>query len=234
MIPKIIHYTWFGKKEKPKLVRKCIASWKKYCPDYEIIEWNEENFDIDSNPYTRKCYEQKQYAFLSDYVRLLVVYQNGGIYFDTDVEVIRRMDSFLEYQAFLGFETPDFVNTGIGFGAEKGSIVVKQMLEEYQGLLDGEHGVVGCPYLNTVALEKLGLKKNGRFQKIADAVVFPAEYFNPYDSVTGRLQKTEVTCSIHWYAASWMRKRTRFRCFFTRRFRRFFRTEKYGKRTIKT
>lgn len=100
MIPKKIHYCWFGRGDKPKLAKRCIASWKKYCPDYEIIEWNEDNFDINTNEYTKWCYENKNYAFLSDYVRLLVVYRHGGIYFDTDVELIRNPDFLLENQAF--------------------------------------------------------------------------------------------------------------------------------------
>lgn len=105
MIPKKIHYCWFGRGEKPKLAKKCIDSWKKYCPDYEIIEWNEDNFDINLNSYTKWCYDNRKYAFLSDYVRLWVVNQNGGIYFDTDVEVIRNIDFLLDDQAFFGFET---------------------------------------------------------------------------------------------------------------------------------
>ena len=111
MIPKKIHYCWFGRNPKPKLAEKCIASWRKYCPDYEIIEWNEDNFDINTNGYTRMCYEEKKYAFLSDYVRLLVVAEHGGVYFDTDVELLRPIDDLRENDAF-------FRQFGLGIAAE--------------------------------------------------------------------------------------------------------------------
>ena len=131
MIPKKIHYCWFGRGEKPALAKKCIASWKKYCPDYEIIEWNEDNFDINYNAYTKYCYENKKWAFLSDYVRLLVVYEHGGIYYDTDVEALKSFDDLLTYKAYFGFENEEHINTGIGFGAEKEHTVLKSMLEMY-------------------------------------------------------------------------------------------------------
>ena len=211
MIPKKIHYCWFGKGNKPKLAQKCIASWKKYCQDYEIIEWNEDNFDVNLNPYTKMCYEQKKYAFLSDYVRLLVIEQYGGIYFDTDVEIVRTYENLIHYSSFFGFETRDFVATGLGFGAEPHSPVVCQMLKEYEPLLDGMHGVIGCPHLNTDALLKFGLKQNGETQHLGNGVVFSKEYFNPYDDPTGVLRKTENTYSIHWYGKSWMNNGTRIR-----------------------
>ena len=207
MIPKIIHYCWFGGSELPAKAKKCIASWKKYCPDYEIIEWNEENFDVNLNPYTRMCYEQKQYAFLTDYVRLLVIYQQGGIYFDTDVEVVRSFDDMLVNKAFFGFENEDYVNTGVGFGAEANNEIIHQMIEEYEPLLDGTHGVITCPKLNTDALLKVGLKRDGRKQEFACATVYPMDFFNPYDDLTGRLKKTKNTYSIHWYSKSWMNRK---------------------------
>ena len=99
MIPRKIHYCWFGRGEKPRLAQKCIASWKKYCPDYEIIEWNEDNFDVNRNAYTQMCYKEKKYAFLTDYLRLLIVEEHGGIYFDTDVEAVRSFDELLDNPA---------------------------------------------------------------------------------------------------------------------------------------
>lgn len=123
MIPKKIHYCWFGRKELPEKAKKCIASWKKYCPDFEIIEWNEDNIDVYQNPYTTYTYDNKRFAFLSDYLRLLIVYKEGGIYFDVDVEVVRSIDELLENQAFFGFETKDYINTGLGFGAEAGNAI---------------------------------------------------------------------------------------------------------------
>ena len=212
MIPKKIHYCWFGRGEKPKLAKKCIESWKKYCPDYEIVEWNEDNFDINQNEYTKYCYNNKKFAFLSDYARLMVVYKEGGIYFDTDVEVVRSFDDLLNNKAFVGFETDEYVNTGVGFGAEKNNPVIEQMIREYDKLSDGKSGTIGCPILNTEALKKSGLKLNGQTQSLKDVTVYSAEYFNPYDAPTGRLSKSENTYSIHWYAASWMSKRKRLRC----------------------
>lgn len=208
MIPKKIHYCWFGRGEKPKLAQKCIASWKKYMPDYEIIEWNEDNFDVNMNAYTKMCYEQKKYAFLSDYIRLIVVEQHGGIYFDTDVEAVRSFDDLLDCSAFFGFETEKYANTGEGFGSEPGNKIVKQMIQEYAPLLDGQHGTIGCPHLNTDALLKFGLIQNGQKQELSDAIVYPPDFFNPYDDPTGILTKTANTYSIHWYGKSWMDKKT--------------------------
>lgn len=211
MIPKKIHYCWFGGNEKPKLAKKCIESWQKYCPDYEIIEWNEDNFDINTNAYTKWCYENKKYAFLSDYVRLVVVYENGGIYFDTDVEVIRNIDFLLNNEAFFGFETDDsgltdesriFINTGLSFGSVAGGIALHTMIKEYDQLLDGMHGVIMCPKLNTEALVKIGLDRDGLYQRFSWGSVYPNEFFNPYESTTGVLNITENTVSIHWYMGS--------------------------------
>lgn len=206
MIPKVIHYCWFGYGEKPELAQKCIESWKEYCPDYEIIEWNENNFDINMNPYTKKWYEEKKYAFVSDYARLLIIEQNGGFYFDTDVEVVRPIDALRNHSAFIGFENNSFVNTGQGFGAKAHNPAVRAMLEEYAQLLDGTGETIGCPILNTSALVKLGLERNGKFQELTDIAVYPAEYFNPYDAPAGLLFTTDLTYSIHWYAKSWMKK----------------------------
>lgn len=225
MIPKIIHYCWFGHGKKPKLAEKCIASWKKHCPDYRIIEWNEDNFDINMNPYTKMCYEQKKYAFLTDYVRLLVVSQHGGIYFDTDVEVLRPFDDLLKNSAFFGFENEEYVNTGVGFGAKAGNTIVIQMLKEYDALLDGKKETIPCPTLNTRALELFGLQKNGKQQCIQGAMIYPEAYFNPYDSPTGRLKKTSETYSIHWYAGSWISRRKKIRAMFGKPLHRIFGTD---------
>lgn len=211
MIPKTVHYCWFGRGEKPKLARKCIASWKKFCPDYEIIEWNEENFDVAMNGYTKMCYEEKKYAFLSDYARLVIVAEHGGLYFDTDVELVKSPDELLSKDAFFGFENEAYVNTGLGFGSVSHGSVVEAMLAEYDTLLNGKNGTIGCPKLNTKALVQLGLVQNGLEQKVQDAAIYPPVFFNPYDSATGELKRTSETVSIHWYAASWMSKRQKMR-----------------------
>lgn len=218
MIPKIIHYCWFGGKPKSKLVKKCIASWREYCPDYEFFEWNEENFDIGMNAYTRMCFETGKWAYLSDYVRLWAVHQKGGIYFDTDVELIKCPDFLLNDTSFIGYETMIALNTGLGFGSEPGGIAVKTMLREYDELLDGQHGVAACPGLNTCALKKLGLIPNGQYQEHPWGSVYPAEYFNPLESSTGRLRLTPNTVSIHWYMGSCLTLQQRLRSRITRPF----------------
>ena len=222
MIPKIIHYCWFGGNPKPKMAEKCIESWKKYCPDWQIIEWNEQNFDVNRNGYTKMCIEQRKFAFLSDYVRLFVVAEHGGVYFDTDVEVIKSLEPLLENEAFFGFETPEFVASGLGFGSVAHGTAVEAMLREYDILLDGTKGVIGCPRLNTAALEKLGLVRDGSMQVVAGAKILPIEYLNPYESNTGRLKKTKNSYSIHWYSASWMSWKKQLRAAITKPFHRIF------------
>lgn len=224
MISKVIHYCWFGRGEKPKLTQKCIASWKKYCPSYEIVEWNEDNFDVYENEYTKYCYENNKWAFLSDYVRLKVIYENGGIYLDTDVEIVKPFDNLLEYDAFYGFENDNFVASGLGFGAVKNHCTVKAMLDEYSKLWNNDNQIVltGCPTLNTNALLKLGLKLNGERQSICGAEVFSKEFFNPYEDSTGKLIRTDNTYSIHWYAKSALDKKSIFISKLTKPFHRVF------------
>lgn len=225
MIPKIIHYCWFGKGEKPKLAQKCIASWKKYCYDYEIEEWNEDNFDISLYPYAVYCYSHKKWAFLSDFVRLVIVEANGGIYLDTDVELLQSPNALLSNEAFYGFENSIHVNTGQGFGAEAHHPSVIAMLQEYEKLLpdaNGDYPIIGCPTLNTQALVPYGLKLNGQRQTVAGAEIYPAEYFNPYESATGRLRRTKDTISVHWYSMSWLSKGAILRSKITRPFHRLF------------
>ena len=228
MIPKIIHYCWFGKGKKTKLMNKCIASWKKYCPDYEIIEWNEDCFDISKYPYVKFCYENQKWAFLSDFVRLVVVYEYGGVYFDTDGELVKNLDEFTRYEAFFGFENQRYINTGHGFGAIPYHKTVKEMLFEYTKLDVDEYGnypLITCPRLNTQALLKFGLKLDGKRQNIEGVEILPIEYMNPYDDPTGRLNKTENTISIHWYSKSWLSKDKILRSKLTKPFHRIFGTE---------
>ena len=225
MIPKIIHYCWFGRGEKPKLAQKCIASWHKYCPDYEIIEWNEDNFPIADYPYAAYCLQTKKWAYLSDFVRLHVVRQHGGIYFDTDVELLRAPDELLQYEAFYGFENNEYVATGLGFGAEADHPTVAAMEEKYLAMQPGDDGafpVTGCPALNTDALLPFGLQLNGLRQNIAGAEILPAEYLNPFNDHTGKLTRTENTVSIHWYGKSALDKKTILRSRLTRPFHRIF------------
>ena len=215
MIPKIIHYCWFGRGEKPELAKKCIASWKKFCPDFEICEWNEDNCDYLAMPFMAEAYAAKKYAFVSDVMRLVVLEQYGGVYFDTDVEVLRDISPLLIDEGFLGFENEQFVNSGQVMAAVPHQPVVQAMIEEYKKLhftnADGSLNAVGCPHLNTDVMERFGLVRNGREQMVAGIHVYPADYYNPLDSVTGKLSKTEYTYSIHWYSMSWLPKYIRLR-----------------------
>jgi len=199
MIPRIIHYCWFGGKPLPKLAQKCIASWRHYFPKWEIREWNEANFDIYSHPYAALAYKEKRWAYLSDIVRLLVIEQYGGIYFDTDVEVIRYPEELLaKNSAWFGFEIPEYINTGLGFAAEPHHPAVQAMIHKYDDL----QTITGCPQLNTEALADLGLKRNGEQQIVADAAVLPMDYLCPLNDATGVLSVTPRTISIHWFAKS--------------------------------
>lgn len=211
-----IHYCWFGRAPLPDKAKKCIESWRKHCPDYMILEWNEDNFDIHQNGYTEMCCKEKKYAFLADYARLQIIENEGGFYFDVDVELVRSLDPLCSEHAFFAFETDRMIATGLGFGAEKHHPLVHFMLEQYAPLLDGKHGVIGCPQLNTQALLKCGLKPNGKRQTVQGAAVFPKAYFNPYEDATGRLYITDCTYAVHWYAKSWMNRRTVLRSKLTR------------------
>jgi len=227
MIPKRIHYCWFGGAKKQKLAKKCLASWSRVCPDYEIVEWNESNFDVFQNEYTRYCFENKKWAFLSDFARLSIVYENGGLYFDTDVELLEKPDSLLNNSAFFGFETEEYIATGLGFGAEKGHKSVKEMMEPYLKMKPDREGNIAmktCPALNTEALIPFGLVKNGRRQELGDILVLPPEVLNPYDDPTGRMNKTANTISIHWYGKSWMSRKAVLRSTLTKPFHRVFGT----------
>lgn len=222
MIPKKIHYCWFGENEKPEKAKKCIESWRKYCPDYEIIEWNEANFDVNQNGYTRMCIEEKKYAFLSDYARLVIIEEHGGVYFDTDVEVLRSIDDLLNHEAFFGFENDEYINTGVGFGAVAHHKSVETLKKAYDSYLSGTKGTVTCPTLNTEALASAGLVKNGKHQNVLGAEIYPVEYFNPYDDTTGRMRKTKNTYSVHWYAKSWLDRKAIMRSKITKPFHRIF------------
>ena len=228
MIPKIIHYCWFGRGEKPELAKKCIASWKKSCPDFEICEWNEDNCDYLSIPFMAEAYAAKKYAFVSDVMRLIVLEQYGGVYFDTDVEVVRDISPLLDDEGFIGFENDQFVNSGQVMAAKAHHPVIQAMIEEYKKLrftnADGTTTPVGCPRLNTDVMERFGLIRNGREQVVAGIHVYSADYFNPMDSTTGKLTKTENTYSIHWYSMSWLPKRVQMKAKLGRILRRVLKT----------
>lgn len=216
MIPKTIHYCWFGRNPLPPLAIRCIESWKRYLPDYEIKEWNEDNFDVNIIPYTKEAYEAKKYAFVSDYARFWILYKYGGLYFDTDVEVIKSMDDIIARGPFMGCENEAVddgtevlaVAPGLGLGVNPGLGLYKEMLDLYAML----HFIMpdGSPNLKTVVqytteiLCKYGLKNVNAIQHCAGIWVYPKEYFCPKDGAGGKMTNlTMNTCSIHHYTASW-------------------------------
>lgn len=214
-IPRKIHYCWFGNGQKTELVEKCIASWKKFCPDYEIIEWNEYNYDVTQNEYMHQAYQAKRWGFVSDYARLDIVYRYGGIYLDTDVELVKSMDTLLDGDGFIGFELPVdreglhyTVNTGQGFGAPAGSLAIQKMLDEYRQLSflnsDGSQNLTACPAYNTRALQALGLKLDNSLQDLDGFCVYPTDYFCPINWKTKKCVTTVNTYSIHHFDASWL------------------------------
>lgn len=206
-IPKIIHYCWFGGNPLPKSSGKCIKSWKKYCPDYEIKEWNESNFDIECIPYCKAMAEKKKWAFLSDYVRLKVVYEYGGIYLDTDVELLKPINVLLQNGAFMGFECSNLVDTGLGFAAESGNKFLKENMAFYENLTDFEQ-VKACPHITTELFDKYGLVRDCSMTQYFDGLtVLAAEYLCPKNERTGLIHKTNNTVSIHHYDASWFEEK---------------------------
>ncbi len=202
-IPKVIHYCWFGGNPLSKMTLKCIESWKKYCPDYEIIEWNESNFDISCTEYTLQMSQQKKWAFLSDYARLKIIYENGGIYLDTDVELIKPLDRILEKGSFMALQHDNLVATGLGFAAEKGHPFLKKNMAYYEELKDFS-SLKSCPIVTTDLISANGFEIRGDvIQKTQGLFLYPQEYFCPKNERTGILKKTRNTVSIHHFDASW-------------------------------
>ena len=228
MIPKIIHYCWFGRNPLPPLAEKCIASWKKYLPDYEIKEWNEDNFDVNIIPYTAEAYAQKKYAFVSDYARFWILYKYGGLYFDTDVEVIRPIDDIIARGPFMGCETDSqnktaptqgagqgvsavSANPGLGLGVAPGLGLVKKMLDYYEG----KHFIneanmrnqITVVHIATKVLFENGMRDVQGMQQVDGVWIYPSEYFCPINVTTGRMHITSNTRTIHHYAATWVNKK---------------------------
>ena len=216
MIPKIIHYIWVGGKPLNAFAEKCIKSWKKYCPDYEIKRWDETNFDINENEYCKQAYESKKWAFVSDYIRLKVLYEYGGIYMDTDVEVVKPLDKFLTDPAFSGFENDTMIPTGI-MAAEKGNLWIKSLLSDYDnrkfikedGSLDMTTNVTLITE-NTVK-QYPEIQLNNTEQRFENVVFYTKDYFCPIDLVTNKLKKTNNTHAIHWFNSSWFTPKQKFK-----------------------
>lgn len=214
MIPKIIHYCWFGRNPLPKDAKRCIASWRKHLPDYEIKEWNEDNFDIDVCSYVREAYDARKYAFVSDFARFYILYRYGGVYFDTDVEVVKPMQHIIDAGNFMAIEQslatngndptlPIGVAPGLGIGAEAAAPLFKEILDYYANIhFDINDGTVVIH--TTGILNRHGLKNENTLQHVAGFTIYPADYFCPMDSTTGIVTLTDNTVSIHHYSCSWM------------------------------
>lgn len=219
MIPKVIHYCWFGGKPLPKDAERCIESWKKYLPDYEIKRWDESNFDVNIIPYTQEAYQAGKYAFVSDYARFWIIYNYGGIYFDTDVEVISSLDSILKAGSFLGVECQSFeqiaVNPGLGFGAFAGMGAVKDLLTYYESLhfvnTDGSISYKNIVEITSEYLAEHGMINTKGIQECAGFTIYPVDYFCPISFETRKMIITGNTKTIHHFAESWVPKSTRFK-----------------------
>lgn len=221
MIPKVIHYCWFGGNPLPESARQCIASWRKYMPGYEIKEWNESNFDVASIAYTREAYRLKKYAFVSDYARFCILYREGGLYFDTDVELIAPLHNIVERGPFMGCEARQdghdaggscIVAPGLGLGAPAGLELYGHIIDWYRShhfvTWDGKFtGTVVDVVSNLLASLPARQLENG-LRQVGDIFIYPPEYFCPKNYFTGELHITPATRSIHHYAATWVDHRT--------------------------
>lgn len=208
MIPKVIHYCWFGGNPLPELAVKCIASWKKYLPEYEIIEWNESNFNLDEYIFAKQALANRKFAFVSDVCRLHALKYHGGIYMDTDVEVLKPLDAFLHHAAFSGFENDDFVPTGI-MASEKDAVWTTEMLDYYHNKPfvkeNGEFEMTSNTSIITDLMLQKGFVMNNKFQELKDYVAFyPNDYFCPKSYKTGRIELTSNSACIHHFAKSWI------------------------------
>ncbi|MDY6331777.1 MAG: glycosyltransferase [Fibrobacter sp.] len=224
MIPKVIHYCWFGHNKLPPLAKKCIASWRKFLPDYEIKEWNEDNFDVNNILYTKQAYKHKKFAFVSDYARFKILYEYGGIYFDTDVEVIKSLDDILAKGSFFGLENESHFacNPGLGFACKPKFHLLKEMLDLYANIqFETTSGTLNkktiVKYFSEMLSSK-GLQASPGIINFEEANFYPAEYFCPKPSEFGKIQITENTRTIHHYAASWIGPKQRFANFMIRIF----------------
>jgi len=208
VIPKVIHYCWFGGKELPDSVTKCIESWKKFCPDFEIKRWDESNFDMTINNYVAEAYQMKKWAFVSDFARIYVLYLYGGIYLDTDVEVIQSWNPLLINEAFMGLESEDAIASGLGMGAIKNHPVLKDIIDIYENhsfiLENGELNTVATVQIITDYFVRKGFKMENRLQQISGMVIYPTEFFCPKAFGSNKIKCTKNTYSIHHYDFSWL------------------------------
>lgn len=207
IIPKKIHSFWFSGDKKPELYEKCIKSWQKNCPDYDIIEWNADNYDTDKNLFMKQAMKEKKWAAVSDYARLDVIYQYGGIYMDMDFELIKNLDNVIHNKAFFAFDPLNFIEMGAAFGAVSKMIIIKHMLNRYEQIPflkdDGGYNLIPQPQHMLSTFKQFGLSVNGEFQLIEDMAFYPKDFFCPLDTNLEILMDTENTIGIHHYGAGW-------------------------------
>lgn len=205
-IPRIIHYCWFGGKPLPALAKRCIKSWQRHLSDYQIFLWNENSFDITAQPYTKEAYQLKKWAFITDYVRLYVLYHYGGIYMDTDVEIIKPIDIFLKHSAFSSFESPERIPTGL-MAAAKCNLWIKTLLEYYENkhFIDDEELVPNTIIITDISKNEFGLQINNAHQILKGGVhIYPSDYFCSTNWQLGRAEITKNSYAIHHFAGSWI------------------------------
>ena len=203
-IEKKIHYCWFGGTDIPKHLQEYVDTWKKYCPDYEIIRWDESNYDISKNKFMKKAYEERKWAFVPDYARLDIIYQHGGFYLDTDVELIKSLDCLRGYEMYLGFDGPDTIGMGVGFGARKGHRLLRKMMDIYDEMTFEADNMVSSNVILTDILKTEGILINNEYQQKDDFVVFPSEVLTPFSYDGLGCGVTDKSISIHHNEGSWI------------------------------
>ena len=229
MIPKVIHYCWFGGNPLPEMAEKCIESWKKFCPEYEIRRWDESNFDVNCCTYVKQAYEAKKWAFVSDYARFKILYDHGGLYFDTDVELIRPIDDLVEKGPFMGVEkyeadgTP-MVAPGLGLATRPEAPLYQELMQAYHERAfydsNGNLNLVTIVAYTTEILKKHGLRNDRQIQRLGDVCIYPPEYFCPKDMLTCELTVTENTRSIHHFDGTWYNEEGQYALALKRKFAR--------------
>lgn len=207
MIPKRIHYCWFGGNAKSELILKCLNSWKEYAPDYEIIEWNESNFKISKYKYMKEAFENRRYAFVSDVARFDILHEYGGIYLDTDVELIKPISEFLQHDMFMGYDQRGLIASGLIFGSVKGHNILAKILEYYSShhfiMKNGRENLTTVVTIVSDTLTELGFELNGQKIEKEGVVLYPKTFFDPYDYEHQKMMITEDTHAIHYYSGSW-------------------------------
>lgn len=212
-IPKTIHYCWFGEKELPDFLKECMESWNRHCPDYEVVRWDEHNFDINKYEYTRQAAEHNKWGFVTDVARLDILYQYGGIYMDTDVKLLKPLDNLLYQKGFVGVERWGNINSGGGIGAVPHHKMIQEMLDyrlKFPFVMsDGSFNTETNGLYETTPFVRHGMKIDNTLQIINDMTVYPASVFHPYDYMSCEEKVEDNTVSVHYFYGGWMEESDR-------------------------